>query len=93
MRVRWTRNSVDDLQNLRICIEQDKPGAAKKFVQKIICRVEEDLVLQPGMGRPGRKPGTREFIITGTSYLLPYRVHDDTLIILRVLDGAMQWPG
>ena len=92
MRVRWTRNSVDDLQNLRTYIEQDKPGAAKKLVQKIIRRVEEDLVLQPGMGRPGRKPGTREFSITGTSYLLPYRVHDDTLIILRVLHGTMQWP-
>ncbi len=92
MRVRWTRNSVDDLQNLRTYIEQDKPGAAKKLARKIIRRVEEDLVLQPGIGRPGRKPGTREFIITGTSYLLPYRVHDDTLILLRVLHGAMQWP-
>ncbi len=25
--------------------------------------IEEDLLLHPGMGRPGRKPGTRNFLI------------------------------
>ena len=92
MRVRWTSNAIADLQSLRIYIEKDKPGAAKKLTLRIISLVEEDLVLQPGMGRPGRKPGTRELMITGTPYLVPYRIEKAHLIVLRVLHGAMQWP-
>ena len=55
MRVRWTEKAIADLQEFRSYVEQDKPQAAKKLALKIISIVEEDLVLQPGMGRPGRK--------------------------------------
>lgn len=36
--------------------------------------------------------GTRELVITGTPYLVPYRVVGDVIVILRVLHGARQWP-
>ena len=32
--------------------------------------------------RPGRIDGTRELVITGTSYILPYRVRHDAIEIL-----------
>ncbi len=54
--------------------------------------VEEDLPGQPSMGRPGRKEETRELVVSGTPYFVPYRVRNDHLVILRVLHGAMQWP-
>ena len=44
------------------------------------------------MGRPGRVPGTRELVVPGTRYLVPYRVTGDTLQILRVYHGARNWP-
>ncbi|MCK5232247.1 MAG: type II toxin-antitoxin system RelE/ParE family toxin [Desulfobulbaceae bacterium] len=92
MQIRWTKKAIDDLQALRIYVEQDKPQAAKKLVLKILSMVEEDLILQPGMGRPGRKAGTRELIIPGTPYLVPYRIKNNCLEVLRVLHGAMRWP-
>ena len=32
------------------------------------------------------------FVVTGTPYILPYRVRAETIEILRVLHGAQQWP-
>ena len=91
MHIRWTAQAVSDIQALRSYVEQDKPLAAKKLVLKIISLIEEDLILQPGMGRPGRKVGTRELIIPSTPYFVPYRIKGDTIEVVRVLHGAMQW--
>ena len=44
------------------------------------------------MGRPGRVPGTREHMVTGTPYLLPYRVRDGVVEVLRVFHAARKWP-
>jgi toxin ParE1/3/4 len=46
----------------------------------------------PHIGKPGRVPGTRELIIAGTPYIIPYQVSGDQLQILRVYHGARQWP-
>jgi toxin ParE1/3/4 len=92
MQVSWTEQAIADLQSLRSYIERDKPQAAKKFVLRIISIVETDLVLQPGMGRPGRKTGTKELIITGSPYFIAYRIKGNRLEIIRVLHGAMKWP-
>ncbi len=90
--MRWTEKAIADIQALRAYVELDKPHAAKKLALKIIAMVEEDLILQPGMGRPGRKTGTKELIITGTPYLVPYRIRNNCLEVLRVLHGSMKWP-
>ena len=92
MQVKWTTSAINDLQSLRSYIEKDKPGAAKLLVERIVNTVEKDLVLQPGIGRPGRKAGTREFVISGTPYFIPYRAEGNSLIVLRVLHSAMRWP-
>ncbi len=39
---------------------------------------------QPGLGRPGRVRGTREWIAAKTRYLVPYRVRGGTVEVLRV---------
>ena len=44
------------------------------------------------MGRPGRVPKTRELVVSGTPYLVIYRVKNDRLEVLRVFHGARQWP-
>jgi toxin ParE1/3/4 len=63
----------------------------QRVAQRILQAVEL-LAEQPGMGRVGRVPDTREFVITGTPYIAAYQVLEDTLVILRVLHGARQWP-
>jgi toxin ParE1/3/4 len=46
----------------------------------------------PESGRPGRFEGTRELVMTNAPYILPYRILDDRLCILRVLHSARLWP-
>jgi plasmid stabilization system protein ParE len=50
------------------------------------------LLDHPALGRPGRVPGTRELVVSGTPYILPYRVQGETVQILHVLHGAQRWP-
>jgi toxin ParE1/3/4 len=64
----------------------------RQRVAQRILRAVELLVEQPEMGRIGRVPDTREFVITDTPYIAAYQIVADTLVILRVLHGAQRWP-
>jgi toxin ParE1/3/4 len=87
MMIKWLDDAFYDLQALRQYIAKDKPSAAKRVVSTVNLLAE-----QPSMGRPGRVPGTREIIVPSTPYLIPYRVKNSCIEILRVLHVAMQWP-
>ncbi|UCF91234.1 MAG: type II toxin-antitoxin system RelE/ParE family toxin [Desulfobacterales bacterium] len=65
--------------------------AAKRMVRRI-WDATQLLIEQPHAGRAGRVPGTRELVITGTPFIIPYRVVEDTGQILRVLHGKRKWP-
>lgn len=91
MQIRWTAEALQDIESLRWYIEQDKPNAAKKVVYKIFSAAKT-IALHPNIGRPGRSPNTRELIVTGTPFIVPYRVQKGALEVLRVLHGAMEWP-
>jgi addiction module RelE/StbE family toxin len=91
MRIVWTRKALRHLADIRTYIEQDKPEAARKVAASIL-RTVAYLAQHPHLGRPGRKPGTRELVIADTPYLVPYQVRDDRLIILAVLHGAQRPP-
>ena len=91
MIIKWLDNAVHDLQSLRHYIAQDKPSAASRVAKRILSTVNL-LLDQPSMGRPGRVSGTRELIVPGLPYLIPYRVKTNCIEILRVLHAAMQWP-
>ncbi len=43
------------------------------------------------MGRPGRVPGTREWVVH-RNYMLIYDQTDTEVRILRLLHAARQWP-
>lgn len=91
MQIRWTVEAVQDIESLRLYIEKDKTNAAKQVVHKIFSAAKT-IALHPNIGRPGRTPNTREFIVTGTPFIVPYRVQKGVLELLRVLHGAMEWP-
>jgi toxin ParE1/3/4 len=46
----------------------------------------------PAIGRPGRVDGTRELIVSGTAYVVPYRVKDDVVQIITILHSSQRWP-
>jgi toxin ParE1/3/4 len=88
----WSSEAIDDLSEFRTYIEQENPEAARRVLLMILESIEKLLPENPGIGRPGRLPGTRELIIPGTPFIVPYRVVGNTLQILRVYHGARRWP-
>ena len=44
------------------------------------------------IGRPGRVADTRELIISGTPYIVPYRIKGEFVQIITVLHSAQRWP-
>ena len=91
MQVQWTEKANRNLDEVEAYITQDNPEAAMRVVLKVI-RFVEELADSPGLGRPGRIPGTRELVIGGTPFLVPYRVRGEVIEILAVLHGAMKRP-
>lgn len=65
--------------------------AARRVVERIQEAVEH-LASQPSLGRQGRVPGTRELIVPGTPFIIPYRLKEETIEILDVLHAARRWP-
>lgn len=91
MIVRWLEDAIDDLDALADYIATDDPAAAAR----VFTRIEETtdgLAGFPHRGRPGRCAGTRELVVTGTPYVVAYRITDKTIDILRVLHGRRRWP-
>jgi toxin ParE1/3/4 len=91
MRLRWTAPALRDLEAIGDYIALDNPAAAARIVAAIFDQVET-LAEHPHIGRAGRVPETRELVVTGTPYVVPYRKRGDELQILAVLHGARRWP-
>jgi toxin ParE1/3/4 len=92
VRLIWSRRAVADLRELRALIGQDAPGAAKRITERIVESIETMIPANPKIGRPGRVSGTRELVLGGTPYIVPYGIRDGNIVILRVLLGARRWP-
>ncbi len=91
MRVRWLDQAVYDLKAVREYIARDDPTAAGGVARRIREAVRI-VAEQPAAGRPGRVPHTREVIVNGTPYIIPYRMRAGMVEILRVLHAAQEWP-
>lgn len=89
--IRWLRTALKNLDDEVACIAKDNLYAARELVNRILGLVDA-LVDHPVIGRPGRVPGTRELVITGTPYLVPYRVKGKNIEILRVFHGSRRLP-
>jgi addiction module RelE/StbE family toxin len=92
LRLRWTRLAERDLDEIAAYIGQDSPAAAARVVLELIDQAETLLSRHTALGRPGRVLGTRELVIRGLPYILPYRLRDDAIQILRVLHTSRRWP-
>ncbi len=91
MRVRWLRKALRNLDEEAAYIATDDARAALLVVQRVLDSVAM-LSEQPGLGRPGRVPGTRELVVDKTRYVVPYRVRGDIIEILRVFHSSRRLP-
>lgn len=94
MRVRWLENALKSLDSAMAFIAKEDEEAARTISDYIHARVDS-LQEEPagvGQGRPGRIYGTRELVIDKYPYIVPYRVKDNEIQILRVLHTSRKPP-
>jgi plasmid stabilization system protein ParE len=91
MRVRWLRKALRNLDAEATYIATDDPAAARLVVARVLVAVAT-LIHQPGLGRSGRVPGTRELVVRKTRYIVPYRVRGEYIEILRVFHASRRLP-
>lgn len=91
MKIVWTEPARQDLRKIFTYIAEENPHAASRLLTEI---KQSAVLLQnnPELGRIGRVDGTRELIVVGTQYLLPYRLKEQQIQILAVFHGARLWP-
>ena len=90
MKIVWTEPARQDLREIFEYIAEENPRAARALLAEIKERVT---VLQNNhqLGRKGRVEGTRELVLTGTHYLLPYRIKNQQIQILSVFHTSREW--
>jgi toxin ParE1/3/4 len=91
MRVRWTTDAADDLERICDYIAQSRPDSARRVAQSVIERIGT-LETFPHLGRPGRVQGTREVTFPPLPFVAVYEVHEEQIVVLRILHGAQRWP-
>jgi toxin ParE1/3/4 len=92
LRIRWTRPALADLEAIGDFIARDNPVAAQRIVLSLVTSIDK-LRDHPNLGSLGRLTGTRELVVVGTPYIVPYRVRGDDVEVLAVFHGARRWPG
>ena len=95
MELNWTEFAIADLDKIEVYISaQGSPAAAIDQVLRVIEVAEKVLLEHSSAGRSGRVKGTRELVITGTPFVIIYRLKMQLsqVQVLRVLRYARQWP-
>ncbi len=69
---------------------------AERIVRKLY-DVADGLLTSPSTGRPGKKEGTRQLVLSPLPCIVVYRIADDVIHIVRILPGAQKhgaqkWP-
>lgn len=91
MRVKWRPLAEEDHDQIVDDIAEDNLLAAIEVGDEIMRQVEA-LETFPESGRRGRIQGTRELVIDGLLYVVPYRIVDSTVEVLRVYHTSQLWP-
>jgi toxin ParE1/3/4 len=91
MRVRWTTPAREQFVSAYEYIAEENSGAAARIADQI-WESTQLLARHPMAGREGRVGGTRELIISGTPFVVAYRIEKDEVRILAVLHASREWP-
>jgi toxin ParE1/3/4 len=91
MRVRWTTPAREQFITAFEYIAEENRTAASRTADQI-WEGTQLLARHPMAGREGRVAGTRELIISGTPFVVAYRIEKSEVQILAVLHAAREWP-
>ena len=92
MRIEWLEQALDDFDAAIAYLDEQNPQAARKIAKIIHLQVQQ-LHQMPLIGRRGRVENTRELVVPGTHFIIPYRFDGHHLIeLLAVMHDAREWP-
>jgi toxin ParE1/3/4 len=91
MKVFWTQLAIGDLDSAYEYISDENPAAAVGLIERIKKSVAM-LPRHPQLGRLGRVEGTRELVVSGTPFVIPYRAKRGRIEVLAVMHAARRWP-
>lgn len=85
----WSPLAEARLREIHAYVAVDNPGAAARLTTRIVALMEA-LKSHPYLGRAGAEPGIRELVISGTPYVVIYRVRGKRVTINTVWHGAQR---
>lgn len=88
--IRWTEIALQDLHDIGSYIAEDSPRSAENIVRRLV-ESTAFLGYHPLIGRIGRDETTRELVVTGTPYIVVYRLRK-CIEIVTILHSARKWP-
>lgn len=88
--LKWQQVALADLLAIVDYISDDNPDAAQQLKDDIEEKAS-NLLLHPKSYRLGRIAGTREMVVR-SNYVVIYTEDEMTVVVLRVLHAAQQWP-
>jgi toxin ParE1/3/4 len=91
MEVVWLEEATKDLKEIGLHIGKDDPSAAYRVLAKIKASADS-LENNSELGRTGRVDKTRELVISGYPYILPYTIKKKQIRILAVMHTSRKWP-
>lgn len=91
MQLRWTEEAATDLERIADYVLEHAPDRAQDLIHRVY-DAPTSLLTFPNRGRPGKREGTRELVLTPLPYIVVYTVRGDVVFVVRILHGAQQWP-
>jgi toxin ParE1/3/4 len=91
LRIEWLPEAARNRQEQLDYIGERNPMAAVHLGDAIEEAVGR-LASFPEIAPQGRVGGTRELFVSGTPYILVYRIEPSCVVILRLLHGSQHWP-
>jgi len=89
--LRLSEAARDDLRAIYRYSAGRSPASTDSVVGTIL-KAANGLTRFPLMGKQGAIEGTRERVVTRYPYRIVYILEEDTIVVLRIVHGAQQWP-
>jgi toxin ParE1/3/4 len=90
LKLEWRPRATEDLFAIVAYIAEDSAAAAQAIKDDIEAHAMRAQA-RPTLYKPGRMEGTRELVVQ-PSYVIVFRMEAGSVVALRVLHTAQQWP-
>jgi len=89
--IMWTPDASDDFESIRDFISGDSIAAAVRQCDLISQSIDQ-LSRFAESGRKSKVRNIRQLAVPRTPYIIFYKIHSNTVIVMRIMHGAMRIP-